>query len=92
MREKDLEESVLEINLLGGGNKVGISMHELGISLISSGKNRREVIYISLKKFEIILMQESQLRKVQVKIKYISIDNNSNHNTIYPVLFTPLKH
>lgn len=56
MREKDLEESVLEMNLLGGGNKVGISMHELGISLISSGKNRREVIYISLKKFEIILM------------------------------------
>lgn len=29
------------MNLLGGGNKVGISLHELGISLISSGKNRR---------------------------------------------------
>jgi hypothetical protein len=29
------------MDLLGGGNKVGVSLHELGISLISSGKNRR---------------------------------------------------
>lgn len=80
------------MDMLGGGNKVGVSIHELGISLISSGKNRREVLYVSLKKLEVILMEESQLRKIQVKIKYISIDNNTNHNTIYPVLFTPLKH
>ncbi len=51
-----MEESVLEMDLLGGGNKLGVSLHELGISLISSGKNRREVLYLSLKKFEIILM------------------------------------
>ncbi len=47
---------------------------------------------MSLKKFEVILMEEKQIRKIQVKIKYISIDNNSNHNTLYPVLLTPLKH
>jgi hypothetical protein len=37
-------------------------------------------------------MEENQVRKIQVRVKYISIDNNSNHNTIYPVFFTPLKH
>jgi hypothetical protein len=37
-------------------------------------------------------MEENQIRKIQVRVKYISIDNNSNHNTIYPVFFTPLKH
>ena len=64
----------------------------MGISIISSGKNRKEVLYVALKKFEIILMEESSVRKIQVKIKYISIDNNSYHNTMYPVMFTPLKH
>lgn len=57
LREKDLEESVMEMDMLGGGNKVGVSIHELGISVISSGKNRREVLYVSLKKLEVILME-----------------------------------
>ncbi len=31
-------------------------------------------------------------RNYQLKIKYINIDNNLNHNTMYPVLFTPLQY
>jgi len=41
---------------------------------------------------EIIMMEKKSSRTLQVKIKYINIDNNLNHNTIYPILFTPLKH
>lgn len=31
-------------------------------------------------------------RNYELKIKYINIDNNLNHNTMYPVLLTPLKY
>jgi hypothetical protein len=37
-------------------------------------------------------MEKRFSRSLQVKIKYINIDNNSNHNTIYPILLTPLKY
>ena len=37
-------------------------------------------------------MEKKSTRNIQVKIKYIHIDNNLNHNTIYPILLTPLKH
>lgn len=36
-------------------------------------------------------MSRKHARSYQVKIKYINIDNNYNHNTIYPILLTPLK-
>ena len=37
------------------------------------------------------MMEKQQKRNYELKIRYINIDNNLNHNTIYPVLFTPLK-
>lgn len=45
-----------------------------------------------MKKVEIIMMEKKSSRSLQVKVKYINIDNNYNHNTIYPILLTPLKH
>ena len=36
-------------------------------------------------------MEKQHKRNYELKIRYINIDNNLNHNTIYPVLFTPLK-
>lgn len=38
------------------------------------------------------MMEKKSSRSLQVKVKYINIDNNYNHNTIYPILLTPLKH
>lgn len=38
------------------------------------------------------MMEKKSSRSLQVKIKYINIDNNYDHNTIYPILFTPLQH
>jgi hypothetical protein len=37
-------------------------------------------------------MEKKISRSLQVKIKYINIDNNYNHNTVYPILLTPLKY
>jgi hypothetical protein len=38
-----------------------------------------------------MLLEKSTIRTVQLKIKYINIDNNSNHNSSSPVILTPLK-
>lgn len=38
------------------------------------------------------MMEKKTSRSFQVKVKYINIENNYNHNTIYPILFTPLRH
>lgn len=37
------------------------------------------------------MLEKKNKRNYELKIKYINIDNNLYHNTIYPVLFTPLK-
>ena len=36
-----------------------------------------------------MFLEKYNMRTIQLKIKYINIDNNSNHNTSNPVLFTP---
>ena len=74
------------------GNKLALIFYEIGISVITGAKKRSELFYINLKKIEVIVMDKKDARTVQLKIKYINIDNNLNHNTIYPILFTPLKH
>jgi hypothetical protein len=40
---------------------------------------------------ELIITEKQFKRSYELKIKYINIDNNFHHNTIFPVLFTPLK-
>ena len=37
------------------------------------------------------MMDKKTTRTLQLKVKYVNIDNNINHNTVYPILFTPLK-
>ena len=38
------------------------------------------------------MIEKKLTRTVQLKIKYINVDNNINHNTVYPILFTPLRY
>lgn len=38
-----------------------------------------------------MLLEKHTVKTIQLKIKYINIDNNSNHNTSNPVVFTPQK-
>lgn len=49
-------------------------------------------MYLHLKKVELIVMEKKSAKNFQLKIKYINIDNNMDHNTIYPIMLTPLKH
>lgn len=76
---------------VGDGNKVGVSLAEIGISVIGGRQPRSEIVFISVKKVQAIMMEKPGKRNLEVKVKYVNIDNNLNHNTIYPVLFTPLK-
>ena len=70
---------------------MGVDFPQIGISLIGGRKPRCQIIFISIKKLELIMMEKQHKRNYELKIRYINIDNNLNHNTIYPVLFTPLK-
>ena len=70
----------------------GLSIGEMGISIINGSHPRCELCFITVKKLEFILMEKKKSRTVQLKIKYINIDNNINHNTVYPILLTPLNY
>ena len=87
-----VEDDEFELEKERPGNKFGFSFCEIGISVISSVKKRSELFYINLKKIEAVMMEKKNARTVQLKVKFINIDNNLNHNTVYPILLTPLKY
>jgi hypothetical protein len=69
-----------------------LSFKQFGLALIGENNKRRcELLYLSLKQFGLMVLEKKDLRTVQLKIKCISIENNSNHNTSNPVLLTPWK-
>jgi hypothetical protein len=71
---------------------LAISIKQLGLALIGdNGRQRCELIYLSLKQFGLIVLEKKDLRIIQLKIKSISIENNCNHNTSIPVMLTPWK-
>jgi hypothetical protein len=75
------------------GNRMGVSLAEIGISVIGvREEHRSELAYVSVKKVDLIMTEKQQRRNFELRIKYMNIDNNLNHNTVYPVLFTPLKY
>jgi hypothetical protein len=74
------------------GNKMGVSLAEIGISIIGGSGRRSELIFMSIRKLDLIMTEKQQKRNFELRIKYMNIDNNLNHNTVYPVLFTPLKY
>lgn len=75
------------------GNKVGVSLAEIGVSVIGRREGHRtELVFMSVRKVDLIMTEKQQKRNFELRIKYLNIDNNLNHNTVYPVLFTPLKH
>lgn len=47
---------------MSGNNKMGISFKEIGISIIGGKKPRSEIVFISIKKLELIMM-EKQLKR-----------------------------
>jgi len=85
-------ENVINMN-------VEIAIKGLGISIISSLttnkekkiKARREVLYILLRGIEFRMVDSTQLKSSQVRIKYLNIDNNTSYDTSFPVLLTPTK-
>lgn len=81
-----------DLMLSMSGNKMGVSLAEIGISIIGGQGRRSELIFMSVKKLDLIMTEKQQKRNFELRIKYMNIDNNLNHNTVYPVLFTPLKY
>ena len=53
---------------------------------------RVELLYLTLKNVDFILLETKALRTSQLKIKYINIDNNSSNSTMFPVIMTPTKY
>ncbi|CAD8061213.1 unnamed protein product [Paramecium primaurelia] len=73
--------------------KLDINLNQVGISLIDQFyKKRVELIYVYFKGLEFNLLQTTQSRKSEFKVKYINIDNNTSSKTMFPVIFTPTKY
>ncbi len=73
--------------------QLGVSISNIGISVMDQeGRKRVELIYITLKNVEYMMHETSNLRTSQLKIKYLNIDNNSNYETMFPVILTPTKY
>ena len=70
---------------------------QMGVSVIMKGsKNEnQELNYIFLKNFEFCLLEETEEKKenltVQVRIKYLNVDNNIDPQSLIPVNITPSK-
>ena len=62
----------------------------IGFSLISSiPKIKSEVIYASIKGIEVAMLTTNLTQAVQLRVKYVNIDNNSYIGTMFPVFLTP---
>lgn len=73
--------------------QMGLSISNIGISVMDKNQSRRcELMYITLKNVEFMMLETTTLRTSQLKIKYINIDNNSNQSTMFPVIFTPTRY
>ena len=76
-------ENQVRLQILG-------SFKGIGLSLISKIKKRRiELFYLSLAPFYFALIENGQSTTMQVRIKYITIDNMINMNVTYPVMLYP---
>ena len=103
-KKKDLEEQKTQetktnekdnvINL-----NVEVQIKNIGISIISNLttdkekklKERREALYVRLKGLFFRMVDSSQMKSSQVRLKFLNIDNNTSYDTSFPVLWTPTK-
>ncbi|CAD8067129.1 unnamed protein product [Paramecium primaurelia] len=72
--------------------KLDINLNQVGISFIDQCYSKRvELIYIYFQGLEFNLLQTTQSKRSEFKVKYINIDNNTSSKTMFPVIFTPTK-
>lgn len=56
------------------------------------GNKRVELIYALFKGVEVNIQETTEVRKSELKIKYINIDYNTTYKTMFPVIWTPTKY
>ena len=70
--------------------QINVHLEILGISVITQPlRKRQEVFYMYLNSLDFIMYQTNRKKSVQVRLKYLNIDNNSKNNTAFPVILTP---
>ncbi|CAK86161.1 unnamed protein product (macronuclear) [Paramecium tetraurelia] len=70
--------------------KFDVNLNQVGISLIDQCYTKRvELIFIYFEGLEFNLLQTTQSKRSEFRVKYINIDNNTSSKTMFPVIFTP---
>jgi hypothetical protein len=65
---------------------LGVSIKNIGISVIGIYKDKRhEIAYLTLKGIELLMQERPSTRTIQAKINYINVDNNLYKSTPFPV-------
>ena len=64
---------------------------QIGISLIMKTKTKQtvEINYICIQNFELAYIEQRDYKTVQMRIKNLNIDNNTDFQTLCPVNWTP---
>jgi len=86
VKEENIEKSKDFMKML-----VLINFAEMGFSIIArnSEKSLVELAFIHIKGLEFLLMEERTFKTIQMRTKFVNIDNNSDYKTLIPVVFTP---
>ena len=64
---------------------------QIGISLIMKTRNKQalEINYICIQNFELAYIEQRDYKTIQVRMKNLNIDNNTDFQTLCPVNWTP---
>lgn len=71
-------------------SRINFRCPNLGVSVLG-GKNekRREMLYLKMKDFDFMQETTKDETRQQIALRYLNIDNNSDVNACFPVVFTP---
>lgn len=89
------EEEISEDNSLMKGKEIidriiYLNFDNIGFSLIGKNNgNPIELAYIRFLNTEIVLMDENEFKTIQIRAKFLNIDNNTFYELPNPVFFTP---
>ena len=85
----NLEEET-DKKLINREVEISCRISHIGLNIIqNTGTQTREILYVTLRNFEFCRVDTKKTKTMQVKVRYLNIDNNNTYLVNYPVLLTP---
>ena len=87
---KNIDLEAPDKKLINREVEISCRISHIGLNIIqNTGTQTREILYITLRNFEFCRVDTKKTKTMQVKIRYLNIDNNNTYLVNYPVLLTP---